>query len=66
MITFQNLNLKTETYSAKLVVKSISETRNVNDVSIYVCFIYSFDKNLRKRQCKEIKNSKCTKFTIKN
>ena len=66
MITFQNLNLKTETYSAKLVVKSISETRNVNDVSIYVCFIYSFDKNLRKRQCKKINNSKCTKFTIKN
>ena len=56
MITFQNLNLKTETYSAKLVVKSISETRNVN-VSIYVCFIYSFDKNLRKSQCKKIEKS---------
>ena len=42
MTTFYNFALKIETSIAKRVVKPISETRNFNDVIVYVWFIYSF------------------------
>ena len=39
MTTFYNFNLKIETSWAKMVVKSILETWNVNDVTVYVWLI---------------------------
>ena len=41
MTTFSNFTLKIETSSAKKVVKSILESWNVNDVIVYVWFVYS-------------------------
>ena len=40
MSTFYNFNLKIEISWTKKVVKSILETWNVNDVIVYVWFIY--------------------------
>ena len=47
MTTFYNFALKVETSWAKKVVKSILETSNVNDVIVYVWFIYFWIKNMQ-------------------
>ena len=51
--TFQNFTLSAETSWAKKVVKSILETWNVNDVIVYVWFIYFQVKNIKNMQCKK-------------
>ena len=48
MTTFYNFTLKIETSWAKKVVKSILETWNVNDVIVYVWFIYFQTKKKKK------------------
>ena len=40
MITFCNFAIKTETSWAKMVTKSILETENVTDVSMYIWDIH--------------------------
>ena len=65
MTTFYNFTLKIETSLAKNVVKSILETWNVNDVIVYVWFIYFWIKKLKICNVKK-NNFKCTKFTMKN
>ena len=40
MTTFYNFTLKTETSRVKKVILSILETWNVNNVILYVWFIY--------------------------
>ena len=45
--TFYNFILTIETEWTKKVVKPIPETRNANDVSMYVWFIHSRIKNLK-------------------
>ena len=52
MTTFYNFTLKIETSWAKKVVKSILETWNVNDVIVYVWFIYFWIKKIKNMQCK--------------
>ena len=47
MTTFYNFALKVETSWAKKVVKSILETSNVNDVIVYVWFIYFWIKKIK-------------------
>ena len=51
MTNFENFTLKTETSCAQKVVKSILET--VNDVIVYVCFIYFQVKKIKNMQCKK-------------
>ena len=54
MTTFYNFTLKIETSWAKKAVKSILETWNVNDVIVYVWFIYFQTKKKNKNmQCKK-------------
>ena len=53
MTTFYDFALKIETSWAKKDVKPSLETWNVNDVIVYVCYIYF--------QIKKIKNMKCKK-----
>ena len=50
MTTFYNFSLIIETSCAKKAAKSILETWNVNDVIVYVWFIYFRIK--KKMQCK--------------
>ena len=50
MSTFYNFNLKIEISWTKKVVKSILETWNVNDVIVYVWFIY-FRIKWKRRIC---------------
>ena len=51
MTTLYSFALKIETTRAKRVVKFISETRNISDVSI-LCFSYLFsDKRFQKMPC---------------
>ena len=47
MTTFYNFILTIETEWTKKVVKPIPETRNANDVSMYVWFFHSRIKNLK-------------------
>ena len=48
MTAFYNFTLKTETSWAKKVAKPILETWNVNDIIVYVWFIYfQIKKNLK-------------------
>ena len=65
MTTFYNFTLKIDTSWAIKVVQSILETWNVNDVIVYVCFIYFRIKKLKLYNVKKNK-FKCTKFTRKN
>ena len=65
MTNFYNFTLKIETSWAKKVVKSILETWDVNDVTVYVWFIYFWIKKLKTCNVKK-NNFKSTKFTIKN
>ena len=51
--TFNNFALKIEIIWAKLLVKPISETRNVNDVFMPIWFIHSRITNLQRIQCKK-------------
>ena len=53
MTTFYNFTPKIETSWAKKVVKSILETWNVNDVIVYVWFIYFWIKKIKNMQCKK-------------
>ena len=53
MSTFYNFNLKIEISWTKKVVKSILETWNVNDVIVYVWFIYFWIKKIKNMQCKK-------------
>ena len=62
MTTFCNFTLKIETSWAEKVVKSVLETWNVNDVIVYVQFIYFWIKKFKIFDVKK----KGTKFTIKN
>ena len=48
MATFHTLTLKIETIWGKSVVESILDTRNANNVSMYVVFIYSRINELKK------------------
>ena len=48
MATFHTLTLKIETIWGKSVVESILDTRNANNVSMYVAFIYSRINELKK------------------
>ena len=52
MTTFHNFALKIETDCAQRVGKNISETRNANNVSMYVWFIHSRIKIFGKIQHK--------------
>ena len=65
MTTFYNFALKIETSWVESVVKSVSETRNASDVTLYVCFIHSGVKILKTYKVKK-NNPKCAKFTIEN
>ena len=47
MNTFYKFTLKIETNWVKKVVKSIMETWNVNDIIVYVWFIYFLIKKLK-------------------
>ena len=58
--SFNNFSLKVETTWAGSVVKPISETRNSNDVIMFVWFIHS---PILKRYNVKKNRSKCTKFT---
>ena len=51
--TFYNFTLKIEISWAKKVVKSILETWNVNDIIVYVWFIYFRIKNIKSMQCEK-------------
>ena len=63
MTTFYNFTLQIETSWAKKVVKSILETSNVNDVVVYVWFVYFRIKKLK--ICNVQKNNfTCTKLKI--
>ena len=54
MTNCYDFTLKIETSWAKKVVKFILETWNVNDVIVYVCFIYFQTKKKNKNmQCKK-------------
>ena len=48
------------------MVEPILETRNVNDVSMHVCFIHSKIKKKNEKDNVKKNNSKCAKFLIKN
>ena len=65
MTNCYDFTLKIETSWAKKVVKFILETWNVNDVIVYVWFIYF---RIKKKEEYAIKknNFKFAKFTIKN
>ena len=65
MTTLYDFALKIETSWAKKHVKSSSETWNINDVIVYVWYIYSQIKKLKIWNIKK-NNSKWSKFTIKN
>ena len=54
MTTFYNFALKVETSWAKKAVKSILETSNVNDVIVYIWFIYFWTKKLKICNVKKI------------
>ena len=54
MTTFYNFALKVETSWAKKAVKSILETSNVNDVIVYIWFIYFWIKKLKICNVKKI------------
>ena len=47
MTTFYNFTLKIEKSWTKMVIKSILETGNANDVIVYVWFIYFQIKNIK-------------------
>ena len=47
MTTFYNFTLKIENSWTKMVIKSILETGNANDVIVYVWFIYFQIKNIK-------------------
>ena len=64
MTTVNDFALEIDTFWAKRVAKPILETRYVNDVCIYIWFIYSQIKNLRRYNIKK-NDSKCAKFTKK-
>ena len=64
MTTFYDFSLKIETSWAKKDVKPSLETWNVNDVIVYVWYIYSQIKKLKIWNIKK-NNSKCSKFTSK-
>ena len=51
--TFYNFTLKIEISWAKKVVKSILETWNVNDIIVYVWFIYFRIKKIKSMQCEK-------------
>ena len=51
MNTFYNFTRKIETRRAKKVFKSMVETGNVNDVIVYVWFIYFWIKKIKNMQC---------------
>ena len=53
MTTFYNFSLVIETSCAKKAAKSILETWNVNDVIVYVWFIYFWIKKIKNMQCKK-------------
>ena len=65
MTTFHKFTHKTETIWAKGVVKPILETRHANDVRMYVWYIYSRIKILKRWNAKK-NNSKSTNFTLRN
>ena len=54
MATLYNFTLKIETSRAKKVVKYILETWNVNDIIVYVWFIFFWIKNQKYAQCKRV------------
>ena len=63
MATFQNFARKLDTGWTKKAVKPILETRNINDVCVYVSLIHGRIKNLK--SCSVKKNSSdFTKFKI--
>ena len=51
MNTFYNFTRKIETRRAKKVFKSMVETGNVNDVIVYVWFIYFWIEKIKNMQC---------------
>ena len=53
MATFYDFALKTETSWAKKDVESSLETWNVNDVIVYVWYIYSQIKKIKNMKCKQ-------------
>ena len=53
MTAVRNFTLKIETCLSKRKARLILETRNVNDVSIYVWLIHSLIKIFKKMQCKK-------------
>ena len=64
MTTFYDFALKIEASWVKKDVKPSLETWNVNDVIVYVWYIYSQIKKLKIWNIKK-NNSKCSKFTKK-
>ena len=65
MTTFYDFALKIGTSWAKVDVKPSLETWNVNDVIVYVRYIYFQIKKLKIWNVNK-NNSKWSKFTIKN
>ena len=65
MTTFYDFALKIEASWVKKDIKPSLETLNVNDVIVYVWYIYSQIKKLKIWNIKK-NNSKWSKFTIKN
>ena len=53
MITFYDFALKIEAHSTKKDVKPSLETWNVNDVIVYVWYIYSQIKKIKNMKCKQ-------------
>ena len=53
MTTFYDIALKIETSWAKKDFKPSLETWNVSDVIVYVWYIYSQIKKIRKMKCKK-------------
>ena len=53
MTTFYDFALKIETSWAKMDVKPSLETWNVNDVIVYVWYIYSQIKKIKNMECKQ-------------
>ena len=53
MTTFYDFALKTETSWAKKDVIPSLETWNVNDVIVYVWYIYSRIKKIKNMKCKQ-------------
>ena len=53
MNTFCNFTLKIKTSWTKKVSKSILETWNVNNVIVYVWFIYFWMQKIKNMQCKK-------------